>query len=42
MNEYLNAKLILFKKLMKNKSLAIFDEDTKYSKILRNICKKKK
>ena len=40
--DYLNAKLILFKKLMKKNSVAIFDEDTKYAKILKNICKKNK
>ena len=42
MNQYLNSKLILFKKLMKNKSWAIFDEDTKISNILKNICEKNK
>ena len=42
LKDYLNAKLILFKKLMKKDSVAIFDEDTKYSKILNNICKKNK
>ena len=40
LKDYLNAKLILFKKLMKKDSVAIFDEDTKYAKILKNICKK--
>ena len=29
-------------KLMKKDSVAIFDEDTKYAKILKNICKKNK
>ena len=42
LKDYLNAKLILFKKLMKKDSVAIFDEDTKYSKILKNICNKNK
>ena len=42
LKDYLNAKLILFKKLMKKGSVAIFDEDTKYAKILKNICKKNK
>ena len=42
LKDYLNAKLILFKKLMKKDSVAIFDEDTKYAKILKNICKKNK
>ena len=42
LKDYLNAKLILFKNLMKKDSVAIFDEDTKYSKILNNICKKNK
>ena len=40
LKDYLNAKLILFKKLMKKDSVVIFDEDTKYAKILKNICKK--
>lgn len=40
LKDYLNAKLILFKKLMKKESVVIFDEDTKYAKILKNICKK--
>ena len=40
--DYLNTKLILFKKLMKKGSFAIFDEDIKYAKILKNICKKNK
>ena len=42
LKDYLNAKLILFKKLMKKGSFAIFDEDIKYAKILKNICKKNK
>ena len=42
LKDYLNAKLILFKKLMKKRSVAIFDEDTKYAEILKNICKKNK
>lgn len=40
LKDYLNAKLILFKKLMKKDFVVIFDEDTKYAKILKNICKK--
>jgi len=42
LKDYLNAKLILFKKLMKEGSVAIFDEDTEYAEILKNICKKNK
>ncbi len=42
MKKYLDAKLILFKNLMKKKSYIIFEEDTKQSKIIKNICFKKK
>ena len=38
---YLDAKLILFKKLMKKKSLAIYDDELNISAILRKICKSK-
>ncbi len=38
---YLDAKLILFKKLMKKKSFAIYDDELNISAILRKICKSK-
>ena len=37
--DYLNSKLILFKKLMKKKSFIIFDNDLKISPILNKIAK---
>ena len=38
---YLNAKLILFKKLTKRRGSVIYDNDIPESKILKNICIKK-
>ena len=39
---YLNSKLILFNELTKNNGNLIYDNDTKYSKILKKIGKRKK
>ncbi len=39
--DYLNSKLILFRKLMKKKSTIIFDEDTKIAKQLKKISESK-
>lgn len=38
MKKYFNAKLILFKNLMKKKSHVIFDENTKQAQIIKKIC----
>ena len=38
--DYLNSKLILFKKLMKKKSKVIFNDNIKESNLLKKICKK--
>ena len=40
--DYLNSKLILFKKLMKKKSTIIFSNNIPQSKLLKKICKKKR
>ena len=40
--DYLNSKLILFKKLMKKKSTIIFSNNIAQSKLLKKICKKKR
>ncbi len=42
MKKYLNAKLILFKNLMKTNSHAIFEENTKQAQIIKKICDKNK
>ena len=41
-NNYLNAKLILFRKLLKNRGNIIYDSNIKQSKILNSIAKKRK
>ena len=38
--DYLNSKLILFKRLMKKKSKVIFNDNIKESNLLKKICKK--
>ncbi len=42
MSDYLNSKLLLFKKLLKKKNFVITDSDIKEYKILKKITKKKK
>ena len=42
MKSYLNAKLILFRKILKKKSYVILDKNTKQFKILKKISKKRK
>tara|TARA_B100000029_G_scaffold114314_1_gene106813 strand:+ start:5140 stop:7986 length:2847 start_codon:yes stop_codon:yes gene_type:complete len=42
MKSYLNAKMYLFKKLLKNGSKIITDEDNKEFKIIKSIAKRKK
>ena len=42
MKSYLNAKLILFKEILKKKSTIISDKEIKPFKLLKKISKKKK
>ena len=42
MKSYLNAKLILFKKILKKKSKIISDKEIKPLKLLKKIAKKRK
>ena len=41
MKSYLNAKLILFKNILKKKSLVVSDKEIKQFKILKRISKKR-